>query len=179
MLGVVFKLRVFGSRPQSSGPRTARIRNGRRRQEWVCVCRGTSVDGRFRLFGVLQSQNSPGGLLKRLHRTIHPADYFRPANTRRDQLHDVEGTYLTDDDDHNLGNFMFCTPPLEGKTWGADLPKSPVMLNPQFKGAQPIDVFVVLVGTWSDGSAAPVMSDHFHLEAAHSSASRRVAGSRN
>ena len=40
---------------------------------------------------------------------------------------------------------------------GADLPKSPVMLNPQFKGAQPIDVFIVPVGRWSDGSAAPVM----------------------
>jgi hypothetical protein len=43
------------------------------------------------------------------------------------------------------------------EAWGADLPKSPVMLNPQFKGTQPIDVFVVPVGRWSDGSAAPVM----------------------
>jgi hypothetical protein len=50
-------------------------------REWFCVCRGTSVDGRFRLFGVLESQNSPGRSLKRLHRTIHPADYFCPANT--------------------------------------------------------------------------------------------------
>ena len=55
------------------------------------------------------------------------------------------------------GHFMFYAPPLEGKAWGADLPKSPVMLNPQFKGAQPIDVFIVPVGRWSDGSAAPVM----------------------
>jgi hypothetical protein len=47
-------------------------------------------------------------------------------------------------------HLMFYVPPLDGKAWGADLPKSPVMLNPQFKGAQPIDVFVVLVGTWSD-----------------------------
>jgi hypothetical protein len=28
---------------------------------------------------------------------------------------------------------MFYTPPLDGKMWGADLPKSPVMLNPQSK----------------------------------------------
>jgi|SRR6516164_10948015 hypothetical protein len=48
-------------------------------------------------------------------------------------------------------------PPLQGKAWGADLPKSPVMLNPQLKGAQPINVFIVPVGKWSDGSAAPVM----------------------
>src|SRR6266699_3240747 len=65
--------------------------------------------------------------------------------------------YLTDDDDHNLAHLMFYAPPLDGKAWGADLPKSPVMLNPQFKGAQPIDVFIVPVGRWSDGSAAPVM----------------------
>jgi hypothetical protein len=65
--------------------------------------------------------------------------------------------YLTDRDDHNLAHLMFYTPLLDGGTWGADLPKSPVGLNPQFKGAEPIDVFIVCVGTWSDGSAAPVM----------------------
>jgi hypothetical protein len=52
---------------------------------------------------------------------------------------------------------MFHAPPLEGKAWGADLPKSPVMLNPHFNGAQPIYVFIVLVGRWADGSAAPVV----------------------
>lgn len=65
--------------------------------------------------------------------------------------------YLTDKGDHNLAHLMFYAPPLEGKAWGADLPKSPVMLNPQFKGVQPIDVFVVAVGSWSDGTPAPVM----------------------
>src|SRR4029077_6420651 len=65
--------------------------------------------------------------------------------------------YLTDDDDHNVAHLMFYAPPLDGKAWGADLPKSPLMLIPQFKGAQPIDVFIVPVGRWSDGSAAPVM----------------------
>ena len=65
--------------------------------------------------------------------------------------------YLTDHGDHNLAHLMFYAPELDGKAWGADLPKSPVMLNPQFKGVQPIDVFVVPVGTWSDGSAAPAM----------------------
>jgi len=68
-----------------------------------------------------------------------------------------KGAYLTDDGGHNLAHLMFYTPPLDGKTWGADLPKSPVMLIPQFKGAQPIDVFIVPVSRWSDGSAAPVM----------------------
>ena len=65
--------------------------------------------------------------------------------------------YLTDGGGHNLANLMFYTPPLDGKAWGADLPKSPVMLIPQFKDAQPIDVFIVPVSRWSDGSIAPVM----------------------
>src|SRR5262245_23133558 len=68
-----------------------------------------------------------------------------------------KSAYLTDDGGHNLAHLMFYAPPLEGKAWGADLPKSPVMLIPPFKGAQPIDVFIVPVGRWSDGSAAPVM----------------------
>ena len=65
--------------------------------------------------------------------------------------------YLTDDNDHNLSHLMFYTPPLDGKAWGADLPKSPVMLIPQFKGTQPIDVFIVAMRRWSDGTAAPIM----------------------
>jgi len=43
------------------------------------------------------------------------------------------------------------------KAWGADPPKSPVMLNPQPCGApEPIDVFIP-VSSWSDGSSARVM----------------------
>ncbi len=68
-----------------------------------------------------------------------------------------KAAYLTDNGGHNLAHLMFYAPPLDGKAWGADLPKSPVALNPQFKGVQPIDVFVVSVGRWSDGTAAPVM----------------------
>ncbi len=67
--------------------------------------------------------------------------------------------YLTDGDGHHwMAHLMFYTPLMDAAVWGADLPKSPVMLNPQFSGApEPIDVFVVPVGRWSDGSAAPVM----------------------
>ena len=68
-----------------------------------------------------------------------------------------KGAYLTDRGDHNVAHLMFYAPPLDGKAWGADLTNSPVMLNPQFDGVQPIDVFIVPVGRWSDGSAAPVM----------------------
>ncbi len=68
-----------------------------------------------------------------------------------------KNAYLTDNGDHNLAHLMFYAPALDGAAWGADLPKSPVMLNPQFKGVEPIDVFVVPVGKWSDGTPAPVM----------------------
>jgi len=63
--------------------------------------------------------------------------------------------YLTDAGDHNMAHLMFYSPLLDGAVWGADLPKSPVMLNPQFAG-EGIDVFMVLTGMWSDGTLAPV-----------------------
>jgi hypothetical protein len=64
--------------------------------------------------------------------------------------------YLTNEDDHNLAHLMFYTPLMQGAAWGADLPNSPVMLLPQFKGApEPIDVFIIPVGRWSDGTSAP------------------------
>ena len=67
--------------------------------------------------------------------------------------------YLTDGGDHHwMAHLMFYTPLMDGAVWGADLSKSPVMLNPQFSGApEPIDVFMVSAGRWSDGSVAPVM----------------------
>ena len=65
--------------------------------------------------------------------------------------------YITDDGDHNLAHLMFYAPPMAGTVWGADLPKSLVMLNSQFKGVQPIEVFVVPVGRWSNGAPAAVM----------------------
>jgi hypothetical protein len=66
--------------------------------------------------------------------------------------------YLTDGDRHNwISHLMFYTPLMDGAVWGADLPHSPVMLNPQFNGApEPIDVFMVPAGRWSDGTADPV-----------------------
>jgi hypothetical protein len=67
--------------------------------------------------------------------------------------------YLTDDNHHNwMAHLMFYTPLMDGAVWGADLPNSPVMFNPQFNGApEPIDVFMIPTGRWSDGTAAPLM----------------------
>jgi hypothetical protein len=66
-----------------------------------------------------------------------------------------KGAYLTDAGSHNMAHLMFYTPLADGAVWGADLPKSPVMLNPQF-ALEGIDVFMVLTGMWSDGTLAPV-----------------------
>jgi hypothetical protein len=43
--------------------------------------------------------------------------------------------YLTDQGHHNwIAHLMFYTPLMDGALLGADLPNSPVMLNPQFHG---------------------------------------------
>ena len=66
--------------------------------------------------------------------------------------------HLNDGEHPNwMAHLMFYTPLMDGAVWGADLTHSPVMLNPQFSGApEPIDVFMVPAGWWSDGTADPV-----------------------
>ena len=62
--------------------------------------------------------------------------------------------YLNDAAVHWIPHLMFYTP--LNADWGADVPGSPVMLNPQFHGApEPINVFMMPAGKWSDGTDAP------------------------
>jgi hypothetical protein len=61
--------------------------------------------------------------------------------------------YLTDDGGHDLAHLMFYTPTTDGASWGADLPGSPVML---VQHGPPFTLFIVPVGRWSDGTAAPL-----------------------
>jgi hypothetical protein len=69
-----------------------------------------------------------------------------------------KGAYLTDRGDHNLCHLMIYAPLTKGDSWGADVAGSPVMFGGQFQGApEPITVFLVAVGQWSDGTAAPTM----------------------
>jgi hypothetical protein len=66
--------------------------------------------------------------------------------------------YLNDALGHYVPHLMFYFPLTDKSSWGADLPDSPVTLNPQFRdGPEPITEFVIDVGKWSDGTAAPVM----------------------
>jgi len=56
-----------------------------------------------------------------------------------------------------MAHLMFYTPVLDGSVWGADLPFSPVMLHPHFRGnPEPVDEFMVPAGWWSDGTPDPV-----------------------
>jgi hypothetical protein len=65
--------------------------------------------------------------------------------------------YLSDSGGHWVPHLMFYVPQTEGTAWGADLPGSPVMLNPQFQGTpEPVTVFIIPVLKWSDGTAAPM-----------------------
>jgi hypothetical protein len=66
--------------------------------------------------------------------------------------------YLNDALGHYVPHLMFYFPLTDKSSWGADLPDSPVTLNPQFRdGPEPITEFVIPVGKWSDGTAAPAM----------------------
>jgi len=77
--------------------------------------------------------------------------------------------YLTDGDGHNMAHLMFYTPLMDGAVWGANklnssnelleqFPGSPLLLSPAFKGdPEPINVFFMGTGMWSDGTPAPVM----------------------
>jgi hypothetical protein len=74
--------------------------------------------------------------------------------------------YLTDLGNHNMAHLMFYMP--LGTVWGANLvdssnhlsepfPGSPVLLAPTYKGnPEPIYMFLIPTGTWSDGTAAPM-----------------------
>jgi hypothetical protein len=57
----------------------------------------------------------------------------------------------------NLAHVMVYTPHMDAASWGAEVTNSPIILNPQFKDIAPIDVWVISVGKWSDGTPAPVM----------------------
>jgi len=60
---------------------------------------------------------------------------------------------LGDTNGHWHPHLMFYSPRSNGTDWGADLPGSPVILNPQFQGApEPLATFIVRVRAWSDGT---------------------------
>jgi pimeloyl-ACP methyl ester carboxylesterase len=75
----------------------------------------------------------------------------------------IEGSshYVADERPETVVDIIekyFYTPLMDGAVSGAHLSKPPGILNPQFNAPpEPIDVFMVLTGTWSDGTPAPVV----------------------
>jgi hypothetical protein len=63
--------------------------------------------------------------------------------------------YLTDRVPHNLTHVMFFVPTTNPVSWGANSAIAPIFLLQQDPIAD-ITTFGVLVGTWSDGTAAPL-----------------------
>jgi hypothetical protein len=61
--------------------------------------------------------------------------------------------YLSDRDAHWHPHLMFFVPLTEPATWGADLPGSPVLGVKDPPGQ--LTLFLIPVGHWSDGTAAP------------------------
>jgi hypothetical protein len=63
-------------------------------------------------------------------------------------------SYLNDRAGHWYPHLMFFVPRTDAATWGADLPGSPILAadDPQDR----LTIFMVPVGKWSDGTAAPM-----------------------
>lgn len=63
---------------------------------------------------------------------------------------------LGDTNGHWHPHLMFYSARSDGTDWGAEVPGSPVLLNPQFQGApEPLATFIVRVADWSDGTPEP------------------------
>lgn len=60
--------------------------------------------------------------------------------------------HLNDHDGHWRPHLMFFVPLSDPPTWGANLPGSPIFAAPDTLGR--MTIFMVPVGTWSDGTAA-------------------------
>ena len=67
-----------------------------------------------------------------------------------------KGGYLSDAGRHWYPHLMFHIATTSAATWGADLNGSPVLYNDQYRDMPEGEtIFMVTVGHWSDGSAAP------------------------
>ena len=65
--------------------------------------------------------------------------------------------YLNDSVGHWHPHLMFFLPPADPKSWGANLPGSPIL--GQGDDQSQLTVFMIPVGHWSDGTAAPLTNE--------------------
>jgi hypothetical protein len=65
--------------------------------------------------------------------------------------------YLGSSVGHWHPHLMFYIPTTGAATWGANLPGSPVVLGAEAEMVpEPVTTFFVVIGIWSDGTAAPL-----------------------
>jgi hypothetical protein len=64
--------------------------------------------------------------------------------------------YLGDTAGHWHSHLMFHVPKADAASWGANFPGSPVVVDER-EIPEPETIFMVPVGHWSDGTAAPAM----------------------
>jgi hypothetical protein len=69
-------------------------------------------------------------------------------------LHDVKARYLNDRDGHWHPHLMFFVPLTDTAAWGANLPGSPLIGSEAAEDR--LTIFMLPVGKWSDGTAAPL-----------------------
>lgn len=68
-----------------------------------------------------------------------------------------KGTYFNSSEGHWLPHLMFYVPQTDTKSWGAGLPKSPIIGN-SFPDEH-LTIFLIPVGRWSDGSLSAGRAD--------------------
>lgn len=68
-----------------------------------------------------------------------------------------KGTYFNSSEGHWLPHLMFYMPETDPKSWGAGLPKSPIIGN-NFPDER-LTIFLIPVGRWSDGSPSARSTD--------------------
>ena len=68
-----------------------------------------------------------------------------------------KGTYFNHSEGHWLPHLMFYVPQTDPKSWGAGLPKSPIIGN-NFPDEH-LTIFLIPVGRWSDGSPSAGATD--------------------
>jgi hypothetical protein len=68
--------------------------------------------------------------------------------------------YLSDRDPRWHPHLMFFAPLTDPAAWGADLPGSPVLAFNGKDDPERVTVFLIPVGQWSDGTAAPPLLEH-------------------
>ena len=68
-----------------------------------------------------------------------------------------KGTYFNSSEGHWLPHLMFYVPQTDTKSWGAGLPKSPIIGN-SFPDEH-LTIFLIPVGRWSDGSLSAGSAD--------------------